>query len=73
VSDEAKFTLSEKSIPKAWDNIQADLPQPLPPVSHSGTGQPSGTDDLAPLFPMALIGQEVSQERWVEIADPVGA
>jgi tryptophan synthase beta chain len=66
-----KFLLTEKSIPKAWYNIQADLPEPLPPVVHPGTGQPIGPDDLAPLFPMALIGQEVSQERWIEIPEPV--
>jgi tryptophan synthase beta chain len=66
-----KFLLAEKDIPKAWYNIQADLPKPLPPVIHPGTGQPIGPDDLAPLFPMALIGQEVSQERWIEIPDPV--
>jgi tryptophan synthase beta chain len=66
-----KFLLSEKQIPKAWYNIQADLPQPLPPVIHPGTGEPIGPDDLAPLFPMALIGQEVSQERWIEIPQPV--
>jgi len=66
-----KFLLPEKEIPKAWYNIQADLPKPLPPVIHPGTGQPIGPEDLAPLFPMALIGQEVSQERWIEIPDPI--
>jgi tryptophan synthase beta chain len=71
MSKKTKFLLTEKDIPKAWYNIQADLPQPLPPVIHPGTGEPVGPDDLAPLFPMALIGQEVSQERWIEIPDPV--
>jgi tryptophan synthase beta chain len=71
MSHKTKFLLSEKSIPKAWYNIQADLPQPLPPVIHPGTGEPIGPADLEPLFPMALIGQEVSQERWIEIPDPV--
>ncbi|MFN8186824.1 MAG: TrpB-like pyridoxal phosphate-dependent enzyme [Gaiellales bacterium] len=71
MSKQTKYLLSEKQIPEAWYNIQADLPQPLPPVMHPGTGQPIGPDDLAPLFPMALIGQEVSQERWIEIPDPV--
>jgi tryptophan synthase beta chain len=71
MSKKAKFLLTEKEIPKAWYNIQADLTQPLPPVIHPGTGEPIGPDDLAPLFPMALIGQEVSQERWIEIPDPV--
>ncbi|MCS7039253.1 MAG: TrpB-like pyridoxal phosphate-dependent enzyme, partial [Caldilineales bacterium] len=58
-------------IPQAWYNIQPDLPGPLPPVIHPGTLQPIGPDDLAPLFPMALIAQEVSQERWIEIPEPV--
>ncbi|MCC6222371.1 MAG: TrpB-like pyridoxal phosphate-dependent enzyme [Thermoleophilia bacterium] len=71
MSDTTKFLLDEERIPKAWYNIQADLAEPLPPVIHPGTGQPIGPDDLAPLFPMALIGQEVTQERWVEIPDPV--
>ena len=61
-----KFLLPEKRIPEAWYNIQADLPTPLPPVIHPGTGQPIGPADLAPLFPMELIKQEVSQERWIE-------
>ena len=69
--DPYKFMLSEDQIPKAWYNIVADLPQPPPPVLHPGTKQPVGPDDLAPLFPMALIGQEVSQERNLEIPDPV--
>ena len=63
--------LTEKDIPKFWYNIQADLPEPLPPVLHPGKGQPIGPDDLAPLFPMELIMQEVSQEREIEIPDPV--
>ena len=66
-----KIHLGEEEIPKTWYNIQADLPTPLPPVMHPGTGQPIGPEDLAPLFPMALIGQEVSQEREIEIPDPV--
>jgi len=71
MSETTKFLLSEKDIPRAWYNIQADLPEPLPPIMHPGTGQPVGPEDLAPLFPMELIKQEVSQERWVEIPDPV--
>jgi tryptophan synthase beta chain len=66
-----KYLLTEDRIPKAWYNIQADLPKPLPPVLHPGTHQPIGPDDLAPLFPMALIMQEVSQDREIEIPDPV--
>ena len=66
-----KILLEEKDLPKQWYNIQADLPKPLPPVLHPGTGQPIGPDDLAPLFPMSLIMQEVSQERWIDIPEPV--
>jgi tryptophan synthase beta chain len=58
-------------MPRAWYNIAADLPQPMPPVIHPGTQQPIGPDDLAPLFPMGLIAQEVSQERYIEIPDEV--
>jgi len=71
VSDETKYVLPESEIPKAWYNIQADLPFALPPVLHPGTKQPVGPADLAPLFPMALIQQEVTRERWVEIPEPV--
>ncbi len=63
--------LSESDMPRSWYNLQADLPKPLPPVIHPGTMKPIGPDDLAPLFPMALIGQEVSQERWIEIPEEV--
>jgi tryptophan synthase beta chain len=66
-----KFTLDEKDIPTKWYNIQADLKTPAPPVLHPGTGEPIGPADLAPLFPMELIKQEVGQERWVEIPDEV--
>ena len=71
MSDTVKYVLAEDRIPRAWYNIQADLPEPLPPVLHPGTGEPIGPDDLAPLFPMALIGQEVSTEREIEIPEPV--
>ncbi|TAK47568.1 MAG: TrpB-like pyridoxal phosphate-dependent enzyme [Xanthobacteraceae bacterium] len=66
-----KYTLSEERIPRRWYNIAADLPVPLPPPLHPGTGQPLGPDDLAPLFPMELIGQEVTQEREIDIPEPV--
>ena len=59
-TDRTKFILDEDRIPRAWYNIAADLPAPPPPPLHPGTGQPIGPDDLAPLFPMALIGQVVS-------------
>ena len=68
---QTKFMLPEDRIPRAWYNIAADLPVPPAPVLHPGTGQPVGPDDLAPLFPMALIGQEVSAEREIEIPEPV--
>jgi tryptophan synthase beta chain len=71
VSESTKYVLPESEIPKAWYNIQADLPFALPAVLHPGTKQPVGPSDLAPLFPMALIQQEVTRERWVEIPDPV--
>jgi tryptophan synthase beta chain len=66
-----RFTLAEEQIPKAWYNISADLPVPQSPPLHPGTHQPLGPADLAPLFPMALIMQEVSTEREIEIPDPV--
>ena len=71
MSDQNRFLLSEKDIPKTWYNVQPDLPGPLPPVIHPGTKQPVGPDDFAPLFPMALILQEVSQDREIEIPEPV--
>ncbi len=70
---QTKFVLDESRIPRSWYNIAADLPAgvtPFPPL-HPATLQPIGPDDLAPLFPMALIGQEVSGEREIEIPEPV--
>jgi tryptophan synthase beta chain len=62
-----KFTLEEKDIPEKWYNILADMPnKPLPPL-HPGTLQPIGPEALAPLFPMELIKQEVSSEKWIDI------
>ena len=66
-----KFMLDEEEIPRQWYNIQADLPEPLPPVLHPATKKPITPDDLAPLFPMELIKQEVSTERWIEIPEEV--
>ncbi len=66
-----KFLLEESQMPTAWYNIQADLPVPLPPVLHPGTHQPLGPADLAPLFPMELIKQEVSTERYIDIPEEV--
>jgi tryptophan synthase beta chain len=70
-AERRKFVLDEDRIPRSWYNLVADLPTPPAPVIHPGTGQPVGPDDLAPLFPMALIGQEVSAEREIEIPEPV--
>ena len=72
--ESTKFLLSEQEIPKQWYNIAADLPAAgieMPPVLHPATGQPIGPDDLAPLFPMELIMQEVSTERWIDIPTPI--
>jgi tryptophan synthase beta chain len=69
--EEKKIVLTEKEMPTQWYNIQADLPKPLPPVLHPGTGKPIGPADLAPLFPMGLIMQEVSQERFIDIPEEV--
>jgi tryptophan synthase beta chain len=69
--ESTKILLDEKEMPTQWYNIQADLPKPLAPPIHPGTGQPIGPEDLAPLFPMELIKQEVSAERWVEIPPEV--
>jgi len=71
MSDTVKYLLDETSIPKDWYNIVSDLPRPPDPVLHPGTLQPVGPADLEPLFPMALIAQEVSAERYIEIPEPV--
>jgi tryptophan synthase beta chain len=71
MSMQTKYLLNESQMPKFWYNIQADLPKPLPAVLHPGTLQPIGPADLAPLFPMDLILQEVSTEREIEIPEPV--
>ena len=71
MSERTKYILDEERIPRAWYNIVADLPQPPPAVLHPGTGQPITPDDLAPLFPDALIEQEVSAAREIEIPDEV--
>ena len=71
MSDRVKYVLDEDRIPTHWYNIVADLPTPPPPVLHPGTHAPVGPGDLAPLFPDALIAQEVTTEREIEIPDPV--
>jgi tryptophan synthase beta chain len=69
--ERVKFVLDEPEIPTHWINLMADLPGDAPPPLHPGTKQPAGPDDLAPLFPMALILQEVSTEPEIEIPEPV--
>jgi tryptophan synthase beta chain len=71
MSDTVKYVLDESRLPEAWYNLAADLPSPPPPVLHPGTGQPVGPDDLAPLFPMQIILQEVSTDRFVTIPEEV--
>lgn len=66
-----KIFLPESEIPRQWYNIAADMPTPLEPPLHPGTGEPIGPDALAPIFPMPLIEQEVSQQRWIDIPDEV--
>ena len=69
--DVKKIFLPESEMPRQWYNIMADMPTPMEPPLHPGTGQPAGPDDLAPIFPMNLIEQEVSTERWIDIPEPV--
>jgi tryptophan synthase beta chain len=69
--EQTKYLLAESELPRRWYNIAADMPSPAQPVLHPGTGEPVGPDDLAPLFPMALILQEVSQDAEVEIPDEI--
>ena len=69
--DNNRILLSEKDLVQRWYNVAADLPKPCAPPLNPGTGQPLTPDMLTPIFPMALIEQEVSQERWIEIPDPV--
>ena len=66
-----KIVLEENDMPRQWYNIQADMPTPMSPPLHPGTQKPIGPEDLAPVFPMNLIEQDVSQERWIDIPDPV--
>ena len=66
-----KFLLDESELPTRWYNVIPDLPEPPPPVLHPGTLAPVGPDDLAPLFPMDLIMQEVTTDSYVDIPGPV--
>jgi tryptophan synthase beta chain len=71
VTERTKYILDESQIPSQWYNIVPDLPAPPPPPLHPGTHQPVGPDDLAPLFPMELIRQEVTGENYVDIPGEV--
>src|SRR5262245_37739339 len=71
--ERTKYVLDESEMPRAWYNVQADLHSPAPPPRHPATGEPIGPADLAPLFPMELIKQEVSQERYIDIPEEVRA
>jgi tryptophan synthase beta chain len=66
-----RILLDESEMPTHWYNLVADLPEPPPPPLHPGTHEPIGPEALAPLFPMALIEQEVTAERYVEIPQEV--
>src|SRR6266513_1276011 len=66
-----RWTLPPDRLPEAWFNVAPRLPTPLDPPLHPGTKEPVGPDHLAPLFPMALIGQEVTAEPWVDVPGPV--
>ena len=71
IPEQHKYILDESEMPTRWYNILADLPTPPPPPLHPGTREPAGPDDLSPLFPQALIAQEVTTERYVDIPEPV--
>jgi tryptophan synthase beta chain len=66
-----RYVLSEQQIPTAWFNVLPVMPEPLAPPLHPATREPVGPDDLAPLFPMALIAQEMSSEQWIDIPGEV--
>src|SRR5512137_2828148 len=70
MSELVKVVLREDEMPKQWYNIQADLPKPMPPPLGRD-GKPVGPEALAPVFPMNLIEQEVSTQRWIDIPEPV--
>ena len=71
MSERLRYLLPDDQMPTAWYNLVPDLPEPPPPALHPGTGQPAGPDDFAPLFPMDIILQEVSSERFVDIPGEV--
>jgi tryptophan synthase beta chain len=69
--EQVKVLLDESEMPRQWYNILADMPTPMKPPLHPATGKPVGPEDLAPVFPMNLIEQEVSPNRWIDIPEPV--
>lgn len=71
MGDRGRFLLDETRIPKAWYNVNADIPTPPTPVLHPGTMEPVTPDFLSVLFPMNIVMQEVSPERWIEVPEPV--
>lgn len=71
IMERKKIVLPESELPRQWYNLAADMPTPMEPPLHPGTGQPIGPDDLIPIFPMPLIEQEVSTKRWIDIPEPV--
>src|SRR6266513_3044610 len=71
MDNQVKYVLQESELPRQWYNVIPDLPAPPPPPLHPGTREPVGPDALTPLFPMALIGQEVSGERHIDIPEDV--
>jgi tryptophan synthase beta chain len=71
MTEESKFYLKDTDVPKQWYNLSSDLKEPMSPPLNPGTKEPISPDDLAPLFPMELIMQEVSQERYIDIPKPV--
>ena len=71
--ERTKFILDEKDMPTKWYNVLPDLPEPLPPELHPGTGKPVTPDDLTPIFPMGVIMQEFSPERYIDIPEEVQA
>jgi len=71
MADRKKVFLTDDEMPRQWYNIQADLPNPMPPPLHPGTGQPIGPEDMGAIFPMNLVEQEMCQDRWVDIPEEV--
>ena len=71
MSEPLRYMLNDDEVPTTWYNLIADLPEPPPPALHPGTHQPAGPDDFAPLFPMDLIMQEVTTDRYVDIPGEV--